>query len=212
MSNVATTGYKRRIGFSQLLPQASEISPAQEPSISEVADFRQGKMTPTGNPLDLAISGPGFFQLRAGDQLIYSRQGHFRLAPDGSVVNARGHVLQEAGGGDLVLGTAAVAVLADGTVLEGDRPVARIAVLAPPDSVRMDSISEAHFALPPGVAMEESADALVRQGMAEGSNVAMGDEMVTVMAAMRQAESGARLVQVYDELLGRALTMLGGAR
>jgi flagellar basal-body rod protein FlgG len=45
--------------------------------------------------------------------------------------------------------------------------------------------------------------------MVEASNVAMGEEMVTMMAALRQAENGARIVQLYDDLLGRAITTFG---
>jgi flagellar basal-body rod protein FlgG len=45
--------------------------------------------------------------------------------------------------------------------------------------------------------------------MIENSNVSVGDEMVTMMTALRQSEGGARLVQVYDDLLGRALSTLG---
>ena len=66
--------------------------------------------------------------------------------------------------------------------------------------------------MPSILGMEAVAEPMIRQGMVESSNVSMGDEMVTMMAAMRQAEGGARLVQVYDELMGRALTTLGGGR
>jgi flagellar basal-body rod protein FlgG len=45
--------------------------------------------------------------------------------------------------------------------------------------------------------------------MVEASNVSVGDEMVTMMASLRQAESGSRLVQTYDDLLGRAITTFG---
>ncbi len=59
--------------------------------------------------------------------------------------------------------------------------------------------------------MELAPDAVLRQGMIENSNVSLGDEMVETMAALRQSEVGSRLVQVYDDLLGRALSSLGQA-
>jgi flagellar basal body rod protein FlgG len=49
----------------------------------------------------------------------------------------------------------------------------------------------------------------VRQGAIEASNVSTGVEMVDMMAAIRRAESGQRLVNVYDDLMGRALTLFG---
>ncbi|WCM29993.1 hypothetical protein NDN01_25485 [Sphingomonas sp. QA11] len=72
----------------------------------------------------------------------------------------------------------------------------------------IEAIDGSLFRLGTGEA-EEVADPLVRQGMTEASNVSVGDEMVTMMAALRQAESGARLVQTYDDLLGRAITTFG---
>jgi flagellar basal-body rod protein FlgG len=208
VANVSTPGYKRSSGFSQLL--ASTHMGDAVPDIVERNDFTQGKLISSKNPLDLAINGDGFFQVRAGDQLLYTRQGQFQLAENGAVVSPQGYVLQQAGGGDLVLDNAAVTILDDGAVLNGGRPVARIGLSAPASGAALTALGESHFAA--GGTMEEVAEPSIRQGMLESSNVAMGDEMVTMMAAMRQAESGARLVQVYDELMGRALATLGGAR
>lgn len=207
VANVSTPGYKRGVGFSRIL--ASAQGAANVPGVVERHDFAQGKLISSGNPLDLAVNGDGFFQVRAGDRLLYTRQGQFRLAENGTVVSPQGHVLQQAGGGDLVLENAAVTILDDGAVLEDGRPVARIGLSAPAAGAAMTAVGESHFA---AEGMTEVAEPSIRQGMLESSNVAMGDEMVTMMAAMRQAESGARLVQVYDELMGRALTTLGGTR
>jgi flagellar basal-body rod protein FlgG len=57
--------------------------------------------------------------------------------------------------------------------------------------------------------MEEVAEPGLRQGMVEASNVTLSDEMTAMMATLRHAETGARLVTVYDELLGRAIQTLG---
>jgi flagellar basal-body rod protein FlgF len=213
VANITTPGFKRQVGFSQLLaPASSGAEAAARSMLTELAvrrDFTQGKLTPTSNPLDIAISGTGFFQLRAGEAIVYSRQGQFRLAEDGTVVTPQGYALQQAGGGDLVLESGAVTILEDGTVTENGAPVGRIAIYAADDADALRPVGESFFAADAG-GMEVSADALLRQGMTENSNVALGDEMVATMAALRQSEAGARLVQVYDELIGRALTTLGG--
>ena len=208
VANVSTPGYKRGVGFSQILASAQGM--VTTPSVVEHHDFAQGKLISSANPFDLAVNGDGFFQVRAGDQLLYTRQGQFRLAENGTIVSVQGHVLQQASGGDLVLEDAAVTILDDGAVLEDGRPVARIGLSVPAAGVMLNAVGESHFAA--GGAMEEVAEPSIRQGMLESSNVSMGDEMVATMAAMRQAEGGARLVQVYDELMGRALTTLGGGR
>lgn len=180
------------------------------PALRARADLAQGKMSATKNPLDLAISGTGFFQVRAGNDIVYSRQGQFRLADDGTVVSPQGYVLQQAGGGDLVLDREAVTILEDGNVLDQDRPVGRIALFAPAEGAEpgaVEAMGGSLFTMAGEVV--EVAEPSLRQGMVEASNVSMGDEMVTMMAAVRQAEGGARLVQLYDDLMGRAITAFG---
>ncbi|RHW18969.1 flagellar hook basal-body protein [Sphingomonas gilva] len=207
ISNASTPGYKRVQGFADVLA----IRTAEPASLVSRTDMAQGTMRSTGNPLDLAISGAGFFLLRDGDALVYSRQGQFRRAEDGNVVNAQGHVLQQAGGGDLQLATAAVEIVEDGTVLDGGRPIARLALFAVRDGMEIESAGGSRFTAAEGV-MEDAPAAIVRQGMLESSNVEMSQEMVTMMAAMRSAETGSRLVQIYDDLIGRAITNFGGGR
>jgi flagellar basal-body rod protein FlgG len=209
ISNVSTPGYKRQIGFAELV-RGPASSDAEQLLIDAKSDFAQAKLTSTGNPLDLAISGGGFFQLRDGARILYSRQGQFRRADDGTIVTVLGHVLQQAGGGDLVLDRASVEILEDGTVLDQGQPVARIGVFAPASGVRLEGAGGSVFSAG-AVPIEEAGSALIRQGMLEASNVETGDEMVAMMSAMRHAEGGARLVQLYDELMGRAITSLGQA-
>lgn len=207
ISNVSTPGYKRQISFADVL--ANGARDTMGATVMRVrADLAQGKVSNTGNPLDLAIGSDGFFQLRNGDDLIYSRQGQFRLAADGTVVTPQGYALQQAGGGDLVLDGPSVEILADGTVLDGERPVGRIGVFSPSGGAAVQPLDGSLFRFG-GTIGEEVAEPHLRQGMIEASNVSVGDEMVTMMASLRQAETGARLVQTYDDLLGRAITAFG---
>jgi flagellar basal-body rod protein FlgG len=164
-------------------------------------------MIETGNPLDVAIAGDGFFALRAGERIVYSRQGQFRLSDSGTVVSAQGHVLQQAGGGDLVLDNESVEILADGTVVGDGRPLGRIALWRIEDGGELEALGGSEFLLPESAAEVEQPS--LRQGMLEASNVVLGDEMTAMMIAMRQAESGARLISVYDDLIGRAITTFG---
>lgn len=211
ISNVSTAGYKRRISFADLVANAGTGTDAVGALLTRTrADLAQGKLNATGNPLDLAISGDGFFQLRDGTETIYSRQGQFKLAADGTVVTPQGFVLQQAGGGDLVLDRANVKILADGTILDGARPVGRIGLFAPSGATAVQPLDGSMFHFSDGAANEVS-DPQLRQGMTETSNVSVGDEMVTMMASLRQAESGSRLMQTYDDLLGRAITAFGQA-
>ena len=207
ISNISTPGFKRQVSFSDVL-EGRGPGGAAGPQLRVRADLAQGKMSATGNPLDLAISGPGFFQLRAGDDIVYSRQGQFQRAEDGTVVTPQGYKLQQAGGGDLILDNAAVEILADGNVLANGQPVARIGLFAPGHEAGVQPLGGSIFTVAEGLT-DEVAQPQLRQGMIEASNVAAGDEMVAMMAAVRQAEGGARLVQLYDDLIGRAIAAFG---
>jgi flagellar basal-body rod protein FlgF len=206
IANVSTPGFKRlrRLDGAQAAPFASALSRIR-------ADLSSGKMIETGRPFDLAINGAGFFQVRAGDRLLYSRQGGFVRAADGTLTTPQGYVLQQAGGGDLVLSGAGATVLPDGTVIDGDRPVGRVAVYRAADDAAAQTLDGSLFSLADGKA-DEVATPSIRSGMLEASNVSLGDEMVGTMSAMRDAETGAKLVQIYDDLVGKAIQTFGQMR
>ncbi|MGK6317917.1 flagellar hook-basal body protein [Sphingomonas sp. DT-204] len=206
VANASTSGFKRLlrgtdyrgIQFSDALAQIR-------------TDPSPGKILETGRSLDLAINGPGYFQLRSGDRIVYSRQGSFALAADGTVVTPQGYVLQQSGGGDLVLSDSQVQILADGTVIEDDRPVARIATFRPAGKDVARPIDGSVFEMAEAAA-EEVSNPSLRQGALEASNVSFGDEMIAGMIAVREAETGAKLIQTYDDLVGRAIQTFGQLR
>lgn len=203
VANVSTPGFKRQ------LQSSDRVDGDFAAALSRLrVDMQSGKLVETGRPLDLAINGSGFFQLRAGDQLVYSRQGNFALASDGRVITPQGYTLQQAGGGDLVLDSGTVTIAADGTVLDGDKPLGQIGVYDARDTANATAVDGSLFTLADGDA-EAVANPSLRQGAVEASNVSLGDEMISMMGALRGAETGAKLVQVYDDLMGKAITTFG---
>jgi len=203
LSNITTPGYKRRVSFASILANGATTT---DQSVS--TDFSAGKPINTSNPFDLAIVGDGFFCVRSPEGLLYTRQGQFRRDGDGRVVTAQGYALQAQSGGDLTLQGAAMQVLADGTVLEDGEARARLAIVDVKDRQSMAYADGGMFKVADAAVAPMDAPT-VRQGMLEASNVSTGDEMVSIMEALRQAESGQRLVTLYDDLMGRALTVFG---
>lgn len=211
VANISTPGFRRQVPYADAV-SSGNFARFGLPETRSTTDSSEGRLDSTGLPLDLAISGEGLFQLKSGEETLYTRQGSFRRLEDGRVANAQGHILQQAGGGDLVLDSDAVEILADGVVVEGERPVARVGLFAPADGARLEPLAGSGSVFTIAGEAAEVEQPLIRQGMVETSNVVLGDEMVTMMAAMRQAESGARLATLYDELVGRAIQTLGQAR
>lgn len=206
LANVGTTGYKRRVAFASLLASAVPAD-VDIPNVSTAVDFRKGKLVGTGNAADLAISGPGYFAIRKDDVTLYSRQGQFQIGQDGRLVNDRGFALQAADGDDLKVRTASFQVDARGTVLENGQSLGRIATYVPEDENKLE-IAEGGFRAG-GTELHLQEDVSIQQGFLEASNVSSGDEMVSLMESLRRAEAGQRVMNVYDDLMGRAITSFG---
>lgn len=208
ISNMETPGFKRHVAFAALLDQPPNIGD-ETGSVNSRSDFSQGALQGTGSSADLAIAGPGFFTVRLGDEIAYTRAGDFIRDHD-RLVRPDGYALQAASGGDLVLKPGAFTVASDGTVTQSGAEIARIALVNADKPEQLQPV-EGGFLAPASVVMDEAAAPVVHQGMLEASNVASGREMVSIIEASRTAEAGQQLIQVYDELLGRAFNALGGA-
>ncbi len=214
VSNSSTPGFKRQ-GVFQIA--AADIQTAVLPEARAGAglamqlrtNFSTGSLKPTGNPLDLAIDGAGFFSLMASDGVRLTRGGQFQRQEDGTVVSAQGHALQDASGGDLVVGVPDPVFLPDGTVLENGLPTGRVALVTVDETASLGITSGSLFVPQSGEDVAPMSGGVIRQGMLEGSNVAMPAEMLEMMEAVRQAETGARLIQLYDTLMGRAISTFG---
>jgi flagellar basal-body rod protein FlgF len=212
VANISTPGYKRRVAFERFLQSGAQpnATAADIANGDVTPDLAAGKLANTGNPYDLAIAGQAFFTVSVDGRALYTRAGQFQRDADGRLVTAQGFPVQAEGGGDIELKSADFSVQPDGSVLSDGAPVARLGLVqfTDPQAVAFDK--SGLFSADDG-AVKPAEGALVRQGMLEASNVSMGDEMVAMMAAVRRAETGQRLVSVYDDLMGRVLTAFGQA-
>lgn len=211
ITNASTPGYRRRVGFEEMLGAGAPGAPSPAPATErrDATDFTAGRLGQTGSATDLAIAGDGFFAVRGEGDTLYTRQGQFRRDTAGRLVNAQGLALQTMEGGDLIVGDADFEVSADGVVMRNREPIGRIALynFTEPGALSQGRGAGA-FAAGGAEPVPVEAPA-IRQGMLEGSNVNMGDEMVAMMEAVRRAETGQRLVNTYDDLMGRALNLFG---
>lgn len=220
IANVNTAGFKRQVGlaapFATALQAEARAAGAEPPSsawptaaagVATQADLSPGRLSQTRNPLHLALSGPGFFVLRQGEQTLYTRAGAFERAADGRVVNSQGAVLQ-VNGGDLVVGSVNVTVSADGTVIEEQRPIGRLALVdVDPTALAQRAVGSTFVATANAVSPADGS--VVKQGFLEMANVDLGHEMVQTMETMRRFELGQKLVQAHEEMMERAIRRLG---
>jgi len=210
VANSSTAGFKRQASFSQALNRLD--GGGGDTAISQYyRDFSQGRLSETDNPLDLAIHGPGLFLLRDGDHFVYSRGGHFTVDSEGALSDGEGRILQQSGGGDLTVKGVSIEILDDGTLLEDGLPTAQLAMYEPGDAGALAAIGGSAFSAA-AETMTDASRSQVRQGFVESSNVVASDEMIAMMATIRQAESGARVAQFYDQLIGQAITTFRSSR
>lgn len=211
LANAGTIGYKRE-SFSartysivardvqrtaSLYPEARAMT---ADSGQMFIDRSPGIMKATGNPLDLAISGDGFFAVEGQGRTLYTRNGVFSMDSEGYLVTAGGQKVLDTGDRPLrVNGGEPVTVSPDGTVNAGSSPVGKLKI------VKIDAPWHVGSSLHSGKEVGE-ADSEVLQGTLELSNVNPVLEMVGIIHAMREYEAAQKAIKNFDELASRAVT------
>lgn len=213
--NAASTGFKRTLlvsapfaqSLAALAPAAASVRTEAMAAGGEVTDFSQGAMTQTGDLNHLAIVGPGFFQVRSGSEVLFTRSGAFRRDESGRLVNAQGYALQ-GDGGDVVLKSDVFRVERDASVTEGARAITRLRLVDFANKSALVRAGGSSFDARGQAGIEVKA-ANVRQGFLEASNVSSSTEMVQLMEAVKRFEFGQRVVQSQDDMIDRALRRIG---
>ncbi|MCB2050689.1 MAG: flagellar basal-body rod protein FlgG [Novosphingobium sp.] len=232
LANVGTTGFKRdRANFATLAYQDARVAGQQSSSETTYATglnlgtgvaiqsttriATQGTLNTTGNPLDLALDGDGYFQVELpGGQLGYTRAGNFTRSSDGLLVTTQGYAVQPPI--TVPEGVTSLSISEDGSVS---------AVIAGQSSpTELGQVTIASFANPGG--LQAAADNFlletgasgpaqigiageggrghIRQGMLEGSNVNIVQELVDMIETQRGYEINSKMISAVDEMLRNA--------
>jgi flagellar basal-body rod protein FlgG len=217
LANSSTSGFQgRRVQFSDLLYQNDvmpgaaatqqttvaaglQVGLGTRPGNTEIVQT-QGDLSSTGNPLDFAIQGSGFFQiLLPNGQTGYTRAGSFQPDAQGNLVTANGNALQPAI--NIPVNATNITVGSDGTV-----SVIQLATFANPgglNSVGNNIYLATTASGDPVIGAPGGSDGLgtIQQGMLEQANVNVVDEFVNMILAQRSYESNSRVVKAADEML-----------
>jgi flagellar basal-body rod protein FlgG len=229
LANVNTTGFKKdRAQFETLAYQIVTAPGAASSSESKYATGlnlgtgvrvqgtaridTQGSMNTTGNSLDLALDGDGYFQIQLpGGQLGYTRAGNFSRSPEGLLVTSEGYQVQP--GITVPEGTTNITIGADGTVsatVPGQTEATQIGQIqvasfantaglqATGDNYLVETAASGAANL--GVAGEDGRGR-IRQGMLEASNVNVVAELVDMIETQRAYEVNSKMIQATDDML-----------
>ena len=214
LANANTVGYKRDRLFTAALNERldAEGAPRSYRSLTQGGDFAPGALEATGNPLDVALGGEGFFVLtdEATGADRFTRSGRFTAGPDGTLRTPSGLAVQGEGG-PIQLPTGrggAVEIAKNGEIRVGGQQVGKLRVVRFEDPMQLRRLSEATFAAG-GAAPEAAEQPRVLQGQLEGSNVNPVREMTDMIQHFRLFESQQKMLRTTDEVLSKATRDLG---
>lgn len=202
VANMSTPGYRAKyVLFQEYIEEPKGID---EP-LSMVWDYgqftsnRPGPMQHTGNPLDIALQGPGFIGVNRGNETLYSRAGNMLINEQGELITAVGDRVAGQGGGPITIpaGTTSISIAEDGTVSTEEGPVGQIMISEFEDIDTMEATGDNLYrALEPGVAATSTR---MISGMVEGSNVNSISEMTRLIDTHRAYQSSAKMLQSEHE-------------
>lgn len=229
IANVSTTGFKKaRAEFEDLIyntekePGAATGENSVSPNGVQVGlgvktaavqkDFDQGSSQVTKNPFDMEIQGSGFLPVQLPNgQIAYTRDGSFKKAPDGRIVDKNGHSLQP----EIVIPQDAngVEIAPNGqvSIITGvnttPQVVGQVQLVNFVNPAGLKNIGRNMFVPSPASGLPqqgvpgENGLGLVAQGQLETSNVNIVDEMVNMITAQRAYETNSKVIQASDQML-----------
>ena len=224
LANANTPGFKKdRLAFETQLKQATE-SAINPPAGGEATpafsgdrfytDFAPGPILQTGNALDLALEGDGFFEVSTPNGPAYTRQGNFRMDVSGKLVTADGNPLNP----EVTIPNNAtqITIGSDGTVsayLPGETTPVTVGTLQVVDFPKPYSLQKVGSSLfvpsEPGTVPEPAVNVSVSQGAIEGANVSTISEMVMLIENSRYFEACTKVVKSFDDMASKAANDLG---
>jgi flagellar basal body rod protein FlgG len=178
------------------------------PQYATTTDHTAGTLKHTGNPLDLALEGDGYFVLAAEGGDFYTRQGSFRIDGSGRLIGSGG--IPVAGvSGDIQLTIPDPRIDQRGVVWEGNTEVGQIRVVRVVNPDSLVKLGVGMFAGTESTELSEMDLAHVRQGFAETANVVAMNEMIKMIETVRHFEASQKLVRSYDTMLDRGINLVG---
>ena len=235
LANVNTTGYKRDLlafrdtfamyAHDQIMEPMMDLRSKKlfpEPQhmartriATAVTDFQQAGLKTTGAPFDVAISGEnGFFKIMTPQGEFYSRNGHFRLTAEGTLITEQGYTVM-GNGGEITMppGIKNFTIAEDGRIFADGELAGQISLVGINDLGAMEKMGNNLYRPRNGAEVEETPTrAFMVQGFLESANVDAVYEMVNMIEAQRQFEAYAKVMQTSEALDKEATQKVGRGR
>jgi len=217
IANSSTTGFKRQgvafetYAFGHIPKQTAQYVYDRHTYF----DTSIGTISLTGNPLDVALQGSGFFQIQTPQGTHYTRNGAFQINSEGQLVTSNGNIVLDTGGQPILFPEDAkdIVIAKDGTISyitgtdTSKTQAGRIAIVSFEDNANVDMLGGSVISTTQTPIPVEGNIAI--QGAVENSNVSPISEMVSLIEIHRSYERASKLIEQENERIRNALDKLG---
>ncbi|MBE7638306.1 flagellar basal-body rod protein FlgF [Sneathiella sp. P13V-1] len=211
IANMNTTAYKvvRPVFQEYLVDEPFKDKMAFVQDYGVYHDRTEGTFTETGRPLDLAISGDGYFSIQTDQGIRYTRNGNFKFDTEGNVITAAGDYLVDDRNDriQVELSNPNIEIASDGTVNLGTEDTVKIQLYRFDNEQIMKQEGNGYYN-PNGAAPIPAEESRIMQGSLEGSNVTPVLEMTTMIEIMRTYQAAQKLLDAEHEMQMKAIEEL----
>jgi flagellar basal-body rod protein FlgF len=184
------------------------------PTANRVINFAPGELNRTGDSMDFALEGRGFFAIQLPNgQHVYTRNGQFQFNAKGQLVTSQGYLVLGQGGPIQTNPNSSgpLTVSASGDVSQGDQPLGKLQLVEFKNPQALTMVGAGCFEDNNGTAqMSPATSTQVRQGFIEAANSSPTTEMASLITAMRMFESNQKVLQMQGDRMSQVITDLGG--
>lgn len=227
LANVTTTGYKKTNAITKSFPEVlmtrlydSQNGINNEATIGNVnfgatidsvyTDYTQGSVINSDSPTDLAIQGDGFFVINSPEGELLTRDGKFQINKEGNLVTKEGYsVMGQSGainlGNEFLKTKNELSILEDGSVQVNGETIDKLQITAIEDNQSLQKTGDNFYK----GGQKKNFEGYVLQYFTEASNVNPVNAMVEMIKVSRAYETNQKMIQVHDQLLGKAVNELG---
>lgn len=210
LASTKVPGYKKgMIAFEAKLGEATSGMATKGTNYARLTkpkiDFTPGEVEHSGDPLDLAINGDGFFQIQRPDGTFgYARKGNFELNSEGKLIDTNGFPVMGAEGGEIILPQPDVNISLDGSIWDGDTLVGQVGLFRFEDTSVLKRAGGEMFAPTDDVQPEAHPSPKMSQQYLETSNVDMMKTMTRMTSNLRAFEATQKALKIYSDMGAKA--------
>lgn len=213
LANASTVGYRAQENvFGSVLASAgNDTESALTQAVNTYGvlsgttlDQSQGALQKTGNALDMAIEGPGYFVVQTANGPVYTRNGSFQVSGRGQLVTSAGDAVM-GDTGAITMPPGQVSVSADGTISSDGAVVGKLHIVELDPNTQLNGMGGSYYSAP-AASVHGATASDVRQGMLESSNVNPILSMVQLVTAQRTAEMMQRALSMFNSEIDKTAT------